>query len=90
VAPLYFSSEVGPAEREILRRGRIRYVVVDRRLSSGLPPVGVFVELGEANTNRHTTPVSPGALAKFDTVEGAGRIYDSGDIVVYDVEALRR
>ncbi|HEX2513894.1 MAG TPA: hypothetical protein VH257_04260, partial [Chloroflexota bacterium] len=90
VAPLYFSSEVGPAEREILRRGRIRYVVVDRRLGSGLPPVGVFVELGEANTNRHTAPITPGALAKFDTVQGVGRIYDSGDIVVYDVEALQR
>ena len=69
VAPT-FSSEVGPAEREILRRGRIRYVVVDRRLGSDLPPVGVFVELGEANTNRHTAPITPGALAKFDTVQG--------------------
>lgn len=63
-------------------------MVVDRRLASGLPPVGVYVEHGEPDTYRHTTPMDAAALAKFDRLEQASRVFDSGDITVYDVEAL--
>jgi hypothetical protein len=88
IAPLFFSPEMGPAAREVIPWGRIRYVLVDRRLSTGLPAVGVYVEHGEANTFRHTTPVPAAALAKFDTLEGVSRLFDSGDIAIYDVGAL--
>jgi hypothetical protein len=88
IAPLYLSPELGPEERQILGRGSIRYVLVDRRLSSGLPAVGVYVELGEPNAYRHTTPVPPAALTKLEGVAGAARILDGGDVVVYDVRGL--
>jgi len=85
VSTLFFASEVGETEQEIIRRGRIRFLLVDRRLSSGLPMTGVYIEEGEPGSLGHTTPMNPAVLAKFDGVESVSRIYDSGDIVIYEL-----
>jgi hypothetical protein len=90
VGPLFLSPRIGQEEREIVRRGRIRYVVLDRRLDSGLPSAGIFVEAAEPDAFRHTRPVERAALAKFDGADGVGRLFDSGDIVIYDVAELAR
>ena len=37
---------------------------------------------------RHTSPIPLAALQKFDTLKGVTRIYDSGDIVIYDMRGL--
>ena len=66
----------------------MRYVVVDRRLSAGLPSAGVYFERGEVLGNVHTAPIDPAALAKFDSLAGTSRLFDSGDIVIYDLGAL--
>jgi len=88
ISQIFFAPTVGPAERQILRAGRVRYLVVDRRLSAGLPAAGVYFERGEVPGNLHSAPISPAALAKFDTLVGVSRLFDSGDIVIYDVGAL--
>jgi hypothetical protein len=85
---VFFSREFGPIEIEALRVGGIEYLVVDRRLASGLPMVGFYFEPGEDNAYRHQTPVAPDALAKFDGVQGVNRIFETKDIVVYDVRAV--
>jgi hypothetical protein len=87
VADLFFAHTVGTYERGILQQGRIAYVVVDRRLTQALPLVGVYFESGERDPSRPLTPIDPVALAKFDQLEDASRIFDAGDIVIY---ALRR
>jgi hypothetical protein len=89
ISQVFFAAQLGPAERQILRAGRVRYLVVDRRLSAGLPSAGVYFERGEVPGNIHTTPINPAALAKFDTLAGVSRLFDSGDIVIYDVAGLR-
>jgi hypothetical protein len=88
VSQVFLAPTFGPAERQILRAGRVRYLVVDRRLSDGLPSAGVYFERGEVPGNLYTTPIDPAALAKFDTLAGVSRLFDSGDIVIYDVGAL--
>lgn len=88
VPAMFFSSELGAVEHAILQRGGIRYVIVDRRLSSGLPMAGVYFEFGEPNTFQHRTPIDLAALVKFDGLENVSRLFDSGDIVIYDVEVL--
>jgi hypothetical protein len=89
ISRVFLAPELGPAERQILRAGRVRYVVVDRRLSDGLPSAGVYFERGEIEGDRHTAPIDPAALAKFDDLPGVTRLFDSGDIVIYDVAGLR-
>jgi hypothetical protein len=71
-----------------LRQDDIRYLVIDRRLSTALPHVGTYVEYGEQDTFRHTRPIDPAALAKYDGMPRVSRVLDSGDIAVYDVGAL--
>lgn len=85
VGDLYTSSGVGVAEAEILRRGAVKYLVIDRRLSQALPAVGIYFERGE---RRRTVPLDPELLAKFDRAPAVSRVFDSGDIQIYDVERL--
>lgn len=84
----FFTPTLGPTEIELLRSGQVRYVVVDRRLGTRLPIVGVYFEMGEPDTYSRTVPMDPAALAKFDDVDGVQRLYDNGDIVIYDIGAL--
>ena len=88
VVQLYFSSEMGPAEQGIIQRVGIRYILVDRRLSRLLPKLGYYFETAEPAAYQRTTAMDPAALAKFDGVEDVSRVFDSGDIQIYDVGAL--
>jgi hypothetical protein len=88
VSRIFFAPTLGSAERQILRAGRVRYVVIDRRLSAGLPAAGAYFERGEVPGNIYTAPIDPAVLSKFDTLASVSRLFDSGDIVIYDVGAL--
>ena len=64
-----------------------------RRLASGLPRFGVYIEQGEfgtIGTQERTEPPPASAFTKFDDVDGANRIYDNGAIAVYDVRGLKQ
>jgi hypothetical protein len=86
VSPLFFSVGYGVVQETIVREGRIRYVLVDRRLSNGLPRAGVYFEANEVGANRHTVPITPAALAKFDRLANVRLLYDSGAIQIYELE----
>jgi hypothetical protein len=85
---VFFSSSLGGNEVSSLRSAKVRYLVVDLRLSQALPSFGVYFEPGEPNTFSHTSPISLQALTKFDTIPKVNRVFDSGDIIIYDVGGL--
>jgi hypothetical protein len=85
---VFYSPQVGPNVEAILRYDRIQYLVVDRRLSTGLPRVGVYFDGEVPGPSLHAKPIDPAALAKFDGVQNVSRVFDSGDIVIYDIEAI--
>jgi hypothetical protein len=91
-AQVVLSPTFGPEERQIVRWGKVRYIVVDQRLSRALPSVGSgnYFERGEPGAGQHTTPIDPAALAKFDNLPLVSRVFDSGDIIIYDGGALQR
>ena len=62
---------------------RIRYVATDRR-ASGDDSMGGYFFGGAGNT----AVVNPRAAQKYNGFFGVDRIFDSGDIVVYDVGRL--
>lgn len=88
VWPPFFTPTFDALDEMTIQRGRIHFLVIDRRLSTGLPRVGVYVEIGEVDTYHHRTPINPAALSKFDGMPRVSRLLDSGDIAIYDVEAL--
>jgi hypothetical protein len=72
-----------------LRRAGVSYLVVDRRLSRGVPAnTGIYFDSGERPGTGRPAPIPPASLGKFDGVPGISRVYDSGNIQVYDVRAL--
>lgn len=88
LAPVYFSRTFGQHEINQLRTGAAQYLVVDMRMATSLPMVGVYFEAGEPLGHERTTPLDPAVLTKFDEVDHLSRIFDSGSIRLYDVGAL--
>ena len=60
----------------------------DRRLSDALPQVGVYIDSGEPGAFAHKKPIPRAALTKFGRAPGVSRVFDSGDIAIYDVAGL--
>ena len=79
-APLYFDQQLGPYEKSLIRAADIRYLVVDTRLTEGLPLYGTYIADGESQV---PTRLTAAELDKFDSVPGVRRIYDNGPIRVY-------
>jgi hypothetical protein len=84
-ALLYFDHRVTPYDISLIRRADIRYIVVDDRLTQGLPLYGTYIADGEPHTR-----LTLEQLNKFDWYPGIRRVYDNGPIRVYDVSALLR
>ena len=86
VRQLYLSRTIGERERRIVTNGDVEYLLVDRRLTTGLPVVGQYFDRGEeAVVGVRTTPLDPALLDKFDTTPDISRVFDSGDIQIYDM-----
>lgn len=75
---ILFAPTMGQAQRDLARQGRLRYIVVAKQLAD-VP--------GVARSYYSDADVAA-ALRKFDFLEGIDRIYDSGNLVIYDVGAL--
>ncbi len=88
VSWVLLSPQFGSGVRAILRQDDIQYVVVDLRLSTALPAIGTY--FNSANLQPATTPINRAALTKFDGVQDVSRIFDSGDIIIYNVESIAR
>lgn len=70
-----------PWQRELLRENRLRLLVTDRRTISSDNIAGYFFDRGRPD-------LAPAAtVGKFD-LPTVDRLYDSGDIVVFDVRGL--
>ncbi len=82
--------EFSPTDYYVLLKDHLSYVVVDTRLASGLPLVGVYVENDEPNAYGHTHPPSRAGLLKFDGVCPIGRVFDSGNISIFDTRSINQ
>jgi hypothetical protein len=83
VAYLYtspvFSQALSAAQAQ-----HLRYVWVDKRLSESLPAYGQYFPV-DPDAGKYTHPIPAADLDKFNGAPGVSRIYDSGDIVIYEL-----
>jgi hypothetical protein len=86
VAYLYTSPAFTALVTKRVRVQDVQYVLVDWRLSTSLPASGSYFPGGPASSN-HPIPLAD--LEKFGDLPGVARIYDSGDIVIYDLQGLK-
>ena len=88
VSSLFLDPSVSLSDTQLMQTAHIRYLVVDLRLSTATPLVGVYFESGEPDAGQYTKPLPLSSLTKFDTVPQLNREFDSGSIVIYDVKEL--
>ena len=82
---LYTSPAFTQAAAEQVQAQSIGYVLVDRRLSEMLPVSGQYFPV-DPNVGKYTRPLPLVGLTKFNHVPGVARVYDSGNIVIYDLK----
>jgi hypothetical protein len=87
VQQVFTSVRFGTGVITILQQDGIQYLVVDHRLSTSLPYVGTYFYLTGAS-GQNAQKIQSAALTKFDNVQNVNRIFDSGDIVIYNVGAI--
>jgi hypothetical protein len=78
-----------PSDVGVVRESKLQLLLVDRRLATDLPHVGVYTDNGEYGGQSRTKPPPQSAVTKFDHVPGANRIYDNGALSLYEVRGLR-
>ena len=84
VAYLYSSPRYTEADASRSSQQALRYVWVDRRLSTSLPASGQYFPV-DPGAGTYKRPLSPADLGKFNHVPGVDRVYDSGNIVIYEL-----
>lgn len=75
VSTVYTAPYFSSDVKATLVLGRVQFIVVDRRL------IGV-------DQTGYDQPVDPAMLAKFDGAQNVSRIFDSGNIAIYNVELI--
>jgi hypothetical protein len=85
IAYLYTSPDFTLSDERLARAQEVRYVLVDLRLSQSLPASGSYFP-GENYDSSQPLPVAD--LTKFNGLPGVARIYDSGNIVIYDLQGF--
>ena len=88
IPDIFFAPWIGPEEGYILWEGQVEYLVVDQRLSTALPFLGFYFEQSETGAFQHTEPIDPNALSKFDEMKNISRLYDNGNVRIYEVRKL--
>jgi hypothetical protein len=81
---LYLSSAYTQSVKVEAQEHAIQYALVDLRMSRQLPASGKYFPL-DPRANSYTRPLPHIYLTKFNSAPGVARMFDSGDIVIYDL-----
>jgi hypothetical protein len=83
VSPIFTSALFDTKDIAILQRGRIHYLAVDTRISTALPLEGTYFV-----SDRPSSIISRDTLMKLNAVITINKLFDSGNIVIYDTGAF--
>jgi hypothetical protein len=72
----------------LLRKWDIQYIAVDRRLISSDNMAGYYFDRTSTGQLPSTDLLAPEVYGKFDKPQTISRLFDSGNIVIYDVGAI--
>lgn len=80
---LFFPTTINAPVRAQIRADGLQYLVTEQRLTQGEPLSGSYFETSEPGLPRNR--LRPASLDKFDNASGFSRLYDSGDLVLYQI-----
>ena len=85
IKDMFFSDNVGRGERNIIRQTGIQYIVSERRLISWDHMIGLYFLNQESSPSWELELIDSETYEKFEGLERVNRIFDSGNIAIYDV-----
>jgi len=88
ISGLFLNVDIGPEETNLIKTTQLQYIVIDNRITQVRPILGFYFEDWEQLEVSYAQPVNLSVLEKFDFYPSINRIYDSGDIVIYDVKRI--
>ena len=88
-AGIFLQARLGQSELDVIRKAKINYLVVDKRLSTGFPKYGYYFQSWERNIWPYYSPVQQNVLEKWDYGTNINKVFDSGDLRIYDIGALQ-
>lgn len=83
---LYTSAGFTRADGTLVKAQMIAYILVDRRLSQATPASGQYFPGSDPGAGRYSRPLPLAGLTKFSAIPGTSRLYDAGEIVIYDLQ----
>jgi hypothetical protein len=88
IKDLLGTSDIPSWQVELMQEWSIQYVVVDRRLISWDNMQGYYFDDTSSGPLASTDLFDPKISGKFDKPANISRIFDSGNIVIYDTKAI--
>jgi hypothetical protein len=88
ISPIFLTPTLTAGDIQTIRTLQIRYLVIDLRISQGTPLYGYYFENWEQLVVPTKIPLDPKILQKFDYIASVSRIYDNGNIRIYDLGGL--
>ena len=88
VSAILLSPGFNDNERTILKDGRIRYVLVDRRIAGTEPMKGFIYEKWERELFDYGSSVTSETVNKFDVMRNASKQFDSGNVQIFELQRL--
>ena len=85
IEQVFVSQQFGSKEEQSLKHDGVKYLVVDLRLSHGLPLIGYDFNEPASHVPVYRFPIPLDTLGKFDGATNLNRLFDSGNIAIYDV-----
>ena len=81
---LFLSPKWDAVDKSAASSDGVSYIVVDRRITQELPASGSYFS-PDFNSGNYSSPIPSNYINKFDSVPGASRIYDNGNILIYQL-----
>ncbi len=85
ISKLYATPNWAPPLANFAVANDVKYVLTDNRLTKQLPLNGTYFP---GDTQFVTTPLAAANLDKYNHINGVARVYDDGNINIYDLMSL--
>ena len=83
---LFLNDHWNASDSKIAAADGVSYIVIDLRVTKQLPADGSYFSQ-DVNAGDYVTPLPLADTTKFDTIPGVSRIYDNGNILIYQLPA---
>jgi hypothetical protein len=88
ISGIFLNWDLSSDNEKLIQATQLRYLVVEKRITQVLPTLGFYFEDWEQAEVPFAQPVNRSVLEKFDYYSSISRVYDSGDIVIYDLKGI--